>query len=72
MMLSLRLTDEDAKLISQYAKIKGMSVSELMRRSVLEQIEDEIDLKAYERALAEYKANPVAYTLDEAERELGL
>ena len=72
MMLSLRLTDEDAKLISQYAKIKGMSVSELMRRSVLEQIEDEIDLKAYERALAEYKANPVTYTLDEAERELGL
>ena len=72
MMVSLRLTDEDAKLISQYAKLKGMSVSELMRRSVLEQIEDEIDLKAYERALAEYKANPATYTLDEAERELGL
>ena len=50
----------------------GMSVSELMRESVLERIEDEYDLKVYEEAMAEFKANPVTYSFDEVIAELGL
>ena len=72
MTISLRLSDKDARLFKEYAELNGMSVSELIRQSVLERIEDEYDLKAYEKAIAEYKANPTTYSLDEIEKELDL
>jgi len=72
MTISLRLSDEDTALIKKYAELNRMSVSELIRQSVIERIEDEYDLKAFEKALAEHKKNPVTYSLDEVERELGL
>ncbi len=72
MSISLRLSEAETALIKSYAAMNRMSVSELVRQTVLERIEDEIDLKAYEKAMAEYKANPVTFSLDEAERELGL
>lgn len=49
-----------------------MSVSELVRESVFDRIEDEFDLQAYTAAMAEFRADPVTYSLDEVERELGL
>jgi RHH-type rel operon transcriptional repressor/antitoxin RelB len=72
MTISLRLSDEDTALIKKYAELNRMSVSELIRQSVIERIEDEYDLKAYEKAMAEHKKNPVTFSLDEVERELGL
>jgi RHH-type transcriptional regulator, rel operon repressor / antitoxin RelB len=70
--ISLRLNEEDTMLIKKYAELNGMSVSELVRQSVLDRIEDEYDLKTYEKAMAAFRANPVTYTLDEIEQELGL
>lgn len=70
--ISLRLSDRDTQLIKSYAAIHNVSVSELIRNIVLEKIEDEYDLKEYEKALAEYKTDPTTYTLDEVEKELGL
>lgn len=52
--------------------MNGISVSELLRRSVLEHIEEEYDLLAYQEAIEEYRENPITYTLDEVEKELGL
>jgi len=72
MTISLRLSDEDTALIKKYAELKRMSVSELIRQSVIERIEDEYDLKVYEKAMAEYRQNPVTYSLEDVERELGL
>lgn len=72
MTISLRLNDADTTLFKNYAELNGMTISELVRQSVIMRIEDEYDLKAYERAMAEYKANPISYSLDEVERELGL
>ncbi len=72
MTISLRLNDADTILFKKYAELNGMTVSELVRRSVMEHIEDEYDLKAYEKAMEEYKANPITYSLAEVERELGL
>lgn len=59
-------------LFKKYAELNGITISELVRQSVIERIEDEYDLKAYEKAMAEYKVNPVTHSLDEVERELGL
>ncbi len=72
MTISLRLNDADTMLFKKYAELNGITLSELIRQSVIERIEDEYDLKAYEKAIAAYKDNPITYSLDEIERELGL
>ncbi len=72
MTVSVRLNEEDEKLIKAYAEMNNISLSELIRKSIMEKIEDEYDLKSYEKAIKEYKKNPKTYTLDEAKKELGL
>ncbi|MBQ8636587.1 MAG: ribbon-helix-helix protein, CopG family [Clostridia bacterium] len=72
MTISLRLNDEDTMLIKKYAEVNKISVSDLIRQSVLERIENEYDLECFEKAMAEYNENPVTYSLDEMESELGL
>lgn len=72
MTISLRLNTADSELVKAYAEMNGISVSELLRRSVMERIEDEFDLKAYEQAMAEYRKDPVTYTLEEVIEELDL
>lgn len=72
MTISLRLNERESDLFKAYAEMNGISVSELVRQSVLARIEDEYDLQAYDKAMAAYRANPVTYSLDEVEKELGL
>ena len=72
MSISLRLNEVDTNIIKSYASMRGLSVSELIRRIVMEHIEEEFDLKEYEKAYAEYKKDPVTYTLDEVVEELDL
>ena len=72
MTISLRLNEADSMLFKKYAELHGISVSELLRRSVIEHIEEEYDVQAYEEAIAEYHENPITYSLDEVEKELGL
>ncbi len=72
MTISLRLSNEDAMLIKKYAEINSISVSDLIRQSVLERIETEYDLEMFEKAMEEYKNNPVTYSLSDVEKELGL
>ena len=49
-----------------------MPVSELIRQTVMERIENEYDLELFNKAINEYKDAPVTYSLDEVEKELGL
>lgn len=70
MVISLRISEQENILIKDFAKFYGISVSEFILTTVMQRIEDEIDLRAYEEAMAEYKKNPVTYTLDEVEKEL--
>ncbi len=70
MSISVRFSKEYENIIKKYAEIKGLSVSELLRKSVMERIEDEIDLRLYKEAMDEFENNPVTYTLDEVERKL--
>jgi len=72
MTISLRLCDEDALLIKKYAELNKLSVSDLIRQTVMERIETEYDLEMFDKAMKEYKSNPVSYSLDEVEKELGL
>ncbi len=54
MTISLRLNEEDGKLFKKYAEMHGMTVSEMVRRAVIEKIEDEYDLRAGMQAYEEY------------------
>lgn len=72
MTVSLRLNDRDATLIKSYADFNNISISELIRQTLIEKIEDEYDLELFNAAMTEYENNPVTYSLDEVEKQLGL
>jgi len=72
MSISVRLNNDETRIIKTYADIHNISLSDLVRIAVLEKIEDEYDLECYKKAVKEYKNNPVTYTLDEVKKELNL
>jgi len=67
--ISIRLSKKEDLLIRNYAKMHKLSVSDLIRASVIERIEDDIDLKLFDEALKNMKKT---YSLDEVKKELGL
>ena len=72
MTISVRLEDDDAALIKKYAALHNISLSDLIRQTLIEKIEDEYDLSVYNRAMKEFQKDSTTYALDEAEKELGL
>jgi len=70
--ISLRMNEEEEKLIKEYAKSQNMNVSELVRSSVLEKIEDDIDIKFYQQAMKEHKEHPEAISFKEMMQELDI
>ena len=70
-IISLRVNDDDNKLVRDYAKVNNITISDLVRNSVLEKIEDDIDLKLYNQAMKEHKENPQDISFDEMMTELG-
>jgi len=69
---SVRLTEEESGLIRSYCSLHGISMSDALKRALLERIEDEFDLAEYEAAKKRYEDNPVSHSLEEVRRELGL
>lgn len=65
MAISMRVSDREHKLIKEFADLYGLNTSEYIRKIVMERIEDEFDLKAYEEAEAELLKNPKTYSLKE-------
>lgn len=63
--MTIRLDSAEKNLISDYAAAFGISVSEFMRKAALERIEDELDLKAWEEAKAEFDRDPVTISAAE-------
>lgn len=63
--MTIRLDSAEKNLISDYAAAFGVSVSEFMRKAALERIEDELDLKAWEEAKAEFDRDPVTISAAE-------
>ena len=72
MNVSVKLSSEEIELIKTYADMHGVTVSEFMKQSVLERIEDEIDIGIYNEEIEEYKRYPVSHSLEEIEKELDL
>ncbi|EKX97556.1 MULTISPECIES: type II toxin-antitoxin system RelB family antitoxin [Selenomonas] len=72
MSLAVHLNPRDAKLFKKHAARSGMTLSAFAAAAMRERMEDELDRQAYEEAMAEFRKNPITYTLEEVEKELGL
>jgi len=72
MSISIRMNDKELELIRKYAELNGTTVSEVMRKAILEKIEDEFDIFLYEKAFKAYEKDPKTYTLEEAKTLLGI
>lgn len=68
---SIRVSEAEDKLVRSFAEVHGISLNDLFKEAVLEKIEDELDLKAYTKALEEFEKDPVTYTHEEVLKELG-
>ncbi len=67
--MTIRLDEDEKRLITDYAKTFGMSVSELMRKSALEMIEDELDLEDWKSAKSEFDNDPETIPTTEIARK---
>ncbi|MGM0419267.1 MAG: type II toxin-antitoxin system RelB family antitoxin [Thermodesulfobacteriota bacterium] len=68
--ISLRLSEQEKILVDNYAKLNGLTLSDVFKKALFEKLEDEYDLKLikeYEKKGDSLKT----YTLDEVEKELG-
>lgn len=69
--ISLRVPDEELRILKSYAKINNCSLSEIIRTTMLSHIEKDYDLRVfagYEREKENVKTRPV----NELWKELGL
>lgn len=71
--ITLRLSTAEKKIVSLFAKSRGISVSEFARKCMLEKIEEEYDLKVIEEYEREKDAGTLStYSFDEIMKELNL
>ena len=72
MAFSIRLTEEERKLVDSYAKIHSISVGEAFKTALFEKIEEEFDIAVADEAYNEYvksgkKSRPIEELWDELE-----
>ena len=74
--VSVRLNDDEYKLIHDYVKINNLNLSQFIREVVLDHIEDDLEMSKEftEKILAakEEVRNGKVYTFEEARKELGI
>ena len=71
-LIQAKIDDSDLRFIKEYAKAKGTTISALIRDTLLEKIEDELDLHIAELAWEEHARNPQAISHSQMLKELGL
>lgn len=70
--ITINLTASEKQFLMKIAEIEGKSLSELMRVTTLESLEDRSDAIAAKRAYEEYLADPVTVSHESLMKELGL
>ena len=68
--ITVRLSDEDKRVIEQMAQINGKNISEYVRDSLFEQIEDQYDYSVASKAYEAYLSDGIEYDLDEVIEEI--
>jgi len=71
-VISVHVSEDQRKMITDYASARGLTLSEAVRIAILEKIEDEHDVASAEKSLAKWeKGGRKTYTHEEVGRELG-
>lgn len=71
-MYAVWFSPEEEALIESYRQLTGMTISEIIRSSTIQLIEDELDLDMIREALSEYRSDPNTFTFEEEMERLGL
>ncbi len=69
---TMRIDEGQKTLIAEYAAAQGQSMADFLINSALDIIEDATDLRDWNEAYEEYKADPVTYSHEEVMKEFGL
>lgn len=69
---SIRMSDEEKRILEQYSAAVNKTISEVLRESFFEKLEDEYDIKSADEAYAFFLKNPKTKSLDEVMRDHGL
>lgn len=71
-VLSVRLEDIEYQALSKYAKANGVSMNKALKEAFFEMLEEQYDLKLFDKAYAEYVKNPKTYSTEEVCDKLGI
>lgn len=69
---SIRLTESEKSTLEAYSKANGISMSEALKGAFFDMLEDEYDIKAADKALAEYRKNPKVIPSEEIYKKYGI
>ena len=71
--ISLRVPDRELNIFKDYAKINNSSLSEVIRRTMIDRIEDEYDMSVFDEYEKDKAAGAVkTYSHEDAWKELDL
>ena len=69
-VLKIELNDEEVKLLNQYCEAKNISKSVAIKSALFEIMEDECDIKLFNKEYAKHLKDPKTFSLKEAEEIL--
>ena len=70
--VTLTFHEKAIELMNDFAAKKGITLTEYCKQAVLDQLEDDEDIRDADAAYAEYLKTGKSYTLEEIKTELGL
>ena len=68
MRINIVLTKEEKKVAKMYAKQHGLSLSMAMKDAFFDQVENEYDIIAADKALQDFEKDPITYTHEEVKQ----
>lgn len=70
--VTFRVTDEEKAFIEAMANLNGLRLSELARTTLLEGLEDQMDMSLYEKAMKAHQLKDESISHQDMLRELDL
>ena len=65
MTLTVKLSEIESKIFTDSVNLTRKKISDIIRDSIFEKIENEFDLQSYYEGMQEFKKNPKTKTLKE-------
>ena len=65
MIVSIRMTEDEKNLAEAYARLRGLTLSETIKRALFDQIEEEYDTVVAEEAKKAFENDSETYSLND-------